>query len=555
MEKLLKVKPKIGIFLKEYPKPALNHRGLKIELEDKKINKSTRIMRIRVKNIGKEVLHINSFLIGEFEISSNGINKVLENGWGQSSFSGYKPFGGYTKRNLFFLKRDQNPFSFNSHYGYLEKSIVNEWYTQLVSKDHAVVIGAVTVKEQYSQVFLKLVGNKLIVRVTSQFDGLPLKPGKEVYSEKAAIVIGSIKNSLEKFGSLLKELNEVTQISKPPTGLCCAYYHQGNKVNEQYILEQLKAIDRIPWKLGLEYIQIDAGYSLWGDWLNTKKQFPKGMEFIVREIKKRGMKAGIWIAPFVASPRSKLFKEHNEWFLKDNDGNDFEARFTSPLDFLPSLQFRVLDVTRPEVQNYLTKVIKQFVDWGFELIKTDFTYPIGFFSNYSKPMTRVQVTRLGFETIRNAAGGGKTHIMSGITQLSPLVGLIDSVRVGFDTINPFVCGIPIVDRLVNHWMLNQNLRNCEARQFLNGKIWINDADCLVCKPNSGLSKQMLDKHFQFISNYGGSRWIGDHLGKLSSNRYENYILNLFGFKHNDKSAVSVVIPTHNKKKFKRPSIL
>lgn len=276
---------------------------------------------------------------------------------------------------------------------------------------------------------------------------MSLKPGEETFPETIDIILGSKEQSLESFANLLRDLNEVKFSFKPPSGLCRAYYYQGNKVNKQYILEQLEAIDRIPGKLGLDYIQIDAGYSPLGDWLDTKSQFPRGMEFIVGEIKKRGLKAGIWISPFVASPQSKIFKIHNNWFLKDNSGNDFEARFTSPFDFLPPLQFRVLDVTNPEVKKYLTKIIRQFVKWGFELIKIDFTYPVGFCTNYQQPMTRVQAIREGFKTIRKAAGN-KVHIMSGITQLSPLVGLVDSVRVGFDTLNPFVYGIPVVDKCI-----------------------------------------------------------------------------------------------------------
>src|SRR3989344_7548130 len=105
MEELLTVKPEIGVFLMEFPgNLRKNHRSLEIGLEDKKLDKSTRVLRLRVKNTGNEALHINSFLIGEFEISSNDLNKVLENGWGQSSFSGYKLFGGHTRKSRFFLK-------------------------------------------------------------------------------------------------------------------------------------------------------------------------------------------------------------------------------------------------------------------------------------------------------------------------------------------------------------------------------------------------------------------------------------------------------------------
>lgn len=546
MRELLVLKPKYGVFLKSKGL-VWSQKDLVLGLEDKKLDKNTRLLRLKVHNLGKDNVNLKSFLVGEFEIGNLVINEILVNGWSQSSFSGYKPFNGYTRKSRFFLKRDQNPFSFETDFGYLEKSLVNEWYTQLVNEKEAVVVGAATTKSQFAQIYVRKNREKTTIRITSQYDSLLLKPGEEVFSEIIAIVLGSKERSLESFANLLRDLNEVKLSFKPISGLCCAYYHQGNKVDEQYILEQLWAIDKIPGKLSLDYIQVDAGYSPWGDWLDTKSQFPRGMEFIVREIKKRGLKAGIWLAPFVASPTSKLFKNRNSWFLKDDSGKDIEARFTSPFDFLPLLQFRVLDVTNPEVKKHLSKVIRQFVKWGFEFIKTDFTYPVGFCTNYYQPMTRVQAIREGFETIRKAAGN-KVHIMSGITQLSPLVGLMDSVRVGFDTVNPFVYGIPVVDKRVNNWMLTQDLRNCEARQFLNGKIWINDADCLVCKPNSGLSPQILDRHFQFIKNYGGSRWIGDHLGKLRWDRYENYILDLFGFVKNPKPAVSVVVPAYNEEK-------
>lgn len=543
MQELLVLKPRYGVFLKNKGY-VWSQKDLVLSLEDKKLDENTRLLRLRVNNLGKEATNLNSFLIGEFEIGDLGINEILVNGWGQSSFSGYKPFSGYTKRSLLFLKRDQNPFSFETGFGYLEKSFTNEWYTQLVNGKNAVVIGAVTTKSQFAQVYVRKDREKTTIRITSQYDGLSLKPGEEVFSETIAIIFGSKEQSLETFANLLRDLNGVKLLFKPPFGLCCAYYHQGNKVDEQYVLEQLGAIDRIPGKLDLDYIQIDDGYSLWGDWLDTKDQFPRGMEFIVSEIKKRGLKAGIWIAPFVASPQSQLFKNHNNWFLKNDSGKDFEARFTSPFDFLPPLQFRVLDVTNPKVKKHLIKVIRQFVKWGFEFIKTDFTYPVGFCTNYHKPMTRVQAIREGFETIRKAAGN-KVHIMSGITQLSPLVGLVDSVRVGFDTVNPFVYGIPIVDECVNNWMLTQDLKNCKARQFLNGKVWINDADCLVCKPNSGLSAQILDRHFQFIKNYGGSRWIGDNLAKLNTNLINQYVVSLLSKNFEQQLDVSVVIVTWN----------
>lgn len=149
MRELLVLKPKYGVCLKD--KDLIwSQKDLVLNLEDKKLDKNIRLLRLRVHNLGKEEINLNSFLIGEFEIGNLEINEILINGWGQSSFSGYKPFNGHTRKSLLFLKRDQNPFSFLADFGYLEKSLVNEWYTQLLNRKEAAVIGAATTKNQFA---------------------------------------------------------------------------------------------------------------------------------------------------------------------------------------------------------------------------------------------------------------------------------------------------------------------------------------------------------------------------------------------------------------------
>lgn len=46
----------------------------------------------------------------------------------------------------------------------------------------------------------------------------------------------------------------------------------------------------------------------------TSKAFPEGMKAVADLIKENGMRPGLWIAPFVAEKKSKLYKEHPEWF-------------------------------------------------------------------------------------------------------------------------------------------------------------------------------------------------------------------------------------------------
>ncbi|OGM61883.1 hypothetical protein A2961_03800 [Candidatus Woesebacteria bacterium RIFCSPLOWO2_01_FULL_39_21] len=520
--------------------------AINFSLSEQNPEENIRILQLKITNKSDKDITINSLLIQEYVISDFNIKEVLENGWQQCSFSGYRKGIKPTKRKRLFLVRDQNPFSFKKEFGYLEGSMVNEWYTQLVGNNKSIAIGAITTKNQFTQIYLRQEGKDIRVRITCQLDGVILRPGRKISSEKIVIITGPKKESLETFAQLLKNENKIKNLAKPIKGLCCAYYAQGNKVDERYILDQLETIDRLPGKINLNFIQIDAGCCVWGDWLDTQKQFPSGMGFIVKEIKKRGIKAGIWIAPFVASPKSKLFNEHPDWFLKDDSGKHFEGRFTSPIDFLQFLSFRALDPTHPKVQERLIKVIKQFVEWGFELIKTDFTYSVCFSTNYHKKMTRAQALRKGFEVIRKAAGK-KALIQNGITPLSPLVGILNFCRVGLDTVNPFVYPLPIFRNLVNNYMLSENLRNCITRQFLSGKIWLNDADCLVYKLNSGINEKLIKKHEKFSKNNNGTVWLGDNLSLLPWERLERAI-NTVGLSKSAIPAISVVIPAYNEEK-------
>lgn len=480
------------------------------------------VLQLEVTNNSKESCVVNTMLMADFDLPGK-VEKVLENGWGQSSFSGYRPRIEKTKRRKFFLKRDQNPYSFKKSFGYIGNSMVNEWFTQLVFPEMCYVFGAVTTADQFAQIYLFDNKTSVKVRVTCQTDGLVLKPGVSVFSEKVAFVKDvEITQSLEEYADLIRKYSKTRSVKNPPVGLCCAYYYQGNVVSEEYLLDQIRSLSLFRGKTDLEFIEIDAEYCVWGDWLEVNGSFPSGMEIMVKEIRKIGLKAGIWFAPYVASPKSRVYKEHPDWFLKDEGGVEIEGRQSSPVDFLPSLSLKVLDPTHPEVQDYIKKVVKQFLKWGFEMMKIDFTYPVCFANRYYQPVTRAQALRKGYQTIREAAGE-KTHLMSAISQLSPLVGEVDSARVGIDTINPYVSKIPFFGKMINNFMFKESMRNSCARLFLNGKVWINDADCFIGRPRTGLTKSQIGEQFDFLKKSKGAVWIGDSFKLMTKTNLDKYI--------------------------------
>lgn len=100
MENLLRDRVSYGAFIKGSSRVVRDgETDLEIILEDKVINNDTRILRLKIKNVGGNVVNLNSFLVADFNIPNLGIEEVLENGWGQSSFSGYKRFGGENQKD------------------------------------------------------------------------------------------------------------------------------------------------------------------------------------------------------------------------------------------------------------------------------------------------------------------------------------------------------------------------------------------------------------------------------------------------------------------------
>ena len=96
-----------------------------------------------------------------------------------------------------------------------------------------------------------------------------------------------------------------------------SWYNYYQNINEEIILRDLNALDS-----RFNLFQIDDGYETFvGDWLDVDTaKFPNGLKPILDNIHNRGFKAGLWLAPFVAEEKSKLFKEHNDWIKRDSKG-------------------------------------------------------------------------------------------------------------------------------------------------------------------------------------------------------------------------------------------
>ena len=89
---------------------------------------------------------------------------------------------------------------------------------------------------------------------------------------------------------------------------------------------------------------------------------------MVERIREGGLRAGIWIAPFLVGSQSRVAAEHPDWLVRDSDDRPVQALRNWGQDTHP------LDVTHPDVQEHLATVFGWFTGIGIDLFKIDFVY-------------------------------------------------------------------------------------------------------------------------------------------------------------------------------------
>lgn len=341
------------------------------------------------------------------------------------------------------------------------------------------------------------------------------------YGEKKIIEIPQCIYSPKMYKGLPKKRIDVN-IKKPAYGWCSWYAYSWG-INENRILKNARFIQNDP-KLPLEYILIDAGWTNAGDWQSAwKYKFPKGLENTVNKIKSLGLKAGIWIAPFMVDPWSNLSKKHPDWLVK-NYGLLVDGFRLTPWDrFLPFKKW-ILDYKNGEAKKYILDSIDWLVSIGFEMIKLDFLYSIYFDSRLTIEEADEIISDL-LTSIR--LKHPKLYTIGCGCPLVPAVGNVDSMRVSSDSIvSPFVRFIPFSNLFDKYFIYNKVIRSIESRLWTK-KYWNIDPDAFVCRHNVGYSNEQIIKHQQLAKASEGNIFLGDDLTKLSKRRLEKFIYPLF----------------------------
>lgn len=253
-----------------------------------------------------------------------------------------------------------------------------------------------------------------------------------------------------------------------------------------------------------------------GDWLETSSKFDRPMKDICNDIKKAGFEPAIWLAPFIASPKSRLFKEHPDYFVKDENGKPLCSGDVSFGGWRDGPWY-MIDGTNPKAQQYIYDVVYEiYHNWGVRYYKLDANVwgALPFGVRFDKNATAVEAYRKGMEAIWSATDNN-AFILGCNAPMWPSLGLVSAMRVTNDVI-----------RKVKHM---ENLgEQCFNRNWMHKKLWINDPDCLIMSdalspvmdPSGKMHKTRFNKKFYRLNNIyirasGGMVLSGDYINKYT----------------------------------------
>lgn len=304
----------------------------------------------------------------------------------------------------------------------------------------------------------------------------------------------------------------------PITGWC-SWYNLYGYITEENILEHLRGVNEVVRREGLpmRVFQIDDGFTPeMGDWLEAKPQFPRGMKPLLDDIRAAGFAPGLWIAPFMVGNRSRLYRDHPDWVVRDQEtgGPLIQWRLYGEFRWHKrSEEYYILDATHPDAFAYLRHVFRVWRrEWGCEYFKTDFMH----FGSEHGPdravwhtpgMTRIEIWRRVAEMIRQEIGDA-TWLGCGCP-LWASVGLVDAVRIGSDV------GV--------EWRGNLSaqslLRDLPTRSFANHVLWQIDPDCILLRSHY---HYLSDGELQALAIYagmsGGAMMTSEDMAGLSEER-------------------------------------
>ena len=270
-----------------------------------------------------------------------------------------------------------------------------------------------------------------------------------------------------------------------PPRVWCTWYRYFEDVTAADVEENLAAFDA--HDLAVDVVQVDDGWSPGlGEGLVDAARFGS-VPALVDRIRSTGRRAGLWVAPFLVGAETTLAREHPDWLVGPAGRNWGQ-------------ELRGLDLTHPEVCEVLASHLRRLVGLGFDYLKLDFLYGGAIPGRRREDVDAVTAYRSGLALVREVVGPDVFVVGCG-APLLPSVGLVDAMRVSPDTFHEG--GEDGSTGL-------RGLMPMTARAWQQGRLWVNDPDCVVARPSYSRREEWADA----ARRYGGLRSFSDRVAEL-----------------------------------------
>lgn len=314
--------------------------------------------------------------------------------------------------------------------------------------------------------------------------------------------------TIQDYGQMVAQDQKLPLTKKASCGWS-SWYKYYPRIDAQIIEKESSAVAARLKSHGFDLLQIDDGYqSNTGDWEAHPQRFPKGMSAIADVIKANGQTAGLWFAPFMVDRDSRLAKEREsgDWLLRGSDGD--LLRYSIPRH---STNY-ILDLSNPEVREFLQQSILKIRKWGFRYLKVDFLLLAACAAQRFDPtFSGLSAYREGLKIIREAAGPDTRILLSGSIDLAG-IGFGDANRTGPDIAYDVLSGGS------RRAFLRAQLAATAAHFFMGHRWYIPNADALMIRPP--LPRSMAEVMVAQAAMVGGDYILSDDLQSLDSQRVQ-----------------------------------
>lgn len=391
------------------------------------------------------------------------------------------------------------------------------------------MLGTIPQLDTFEKIFFGVQDGKFIVSVQKDFEGITTPRESKfkiflgsVYSQQGK---GNYANLLEAYAQELTKIKGDTPLLEN-SAIGFSWPAYGSRINQETIGEEIEAGKGI-----IDTYIIDAGWATKQDGYKVDTQKFPDLLGLARKMREAGIKPGIWVAPFALYKPKKAPESLTT--LKTEDGKPARNQFPIKENYLFGLLNRLnpssVDISIPEVRNYISQQFVELAKMGFEVFKLDFLSQAFAAKMERQDKTSIEYYRQTFqeirEKVRQQLGKEITLIGCGGPWIES-IGLFNGSRMTPDSAYPLkgtpgagILRITRSDQRINAHLYRDAAAVAARRAIPFGRVFGMIFDGIHIDPNvplGGKRKENFNRSILALRKLGISNmFVGDSLRNLS----------------------------------------